>query len=716
MERAYKKYNYEFLLALSISLINKKDVRSYLKRNLNIDLRSLKKSLNSNLKEKNFDSNYKKLFLKLLQNGLKADSKYIDMDILFYTLSKDYWMDALLEVGVTGLQLDCFFEWKNTKNKLKGYSHKLNTLYKIKPVEAINRAYKKRATPLINKYAVDYTSKIIREGFAISIGKEKYLESILQKDKDSNILVIGSPGVGKTHLLKNLASAIVAEDISKELVGMRLVVLDIGRVLIQTSSFKEFERIVKEMIDEVDNSSNIIFVFENIEYIFQIKSEGNQDLINFLTSFIQGANFRIICTANSESYFKIIKQNIKFSSLFEVIEIQEASPEITFQIMVETIPSLEKHYQVKIMPSGISKIVSLAEKIHHEKAMPDKGIKLLEDVILFSKARGYKKIDSNIVEEMIKSYYEGDIGNIHEDEKELIEHMEQVMHRDIVGQDRAVRSIISTLKRARSGIKNRNKPIASFLFFGPSGVGQVAIAKTISNIFYGHKRKMIKLNMSEYGKEESIDKLIGGVEKNGEFFNGLLSEKIKKQPYSLIFLNEFEKANKKTINLFLQLMDQGCLTDYFKQEIDFRNIIIIATSNTASKEISEMLLNGKSYREVEKNATNLLKKNFSSEFLHKFDKLVMFKNLNIDETEHIVQSELKILNERLSENGITISWDSLTVKEITKIGYNPISGIKQIRIAITEFIKDKIADAIIAKKIKKGQTIYFKGLEISYIL
>ncbi len=719
IEQAYKENNSDFLIEISKLTLDNKKIRELLSSKLSINYNDIISLLQANITEPSFDASYKHLFLQLFQNALAMNAEYIDMDVLFYTISKVYWSSILLEKNVTDLQLDALFKWIENEKKLERYRKNWKMLSRLKPTGAINRAYTSRATPTIDQYAIDYTTKIIYGGFELSLGKERELDEIfrvLRKSKDPNVLVTGDPGVGKTHLLKHIASAMVIEDVPSELSDMRLIVLDLNRILSQTSSFNEFETVLNKIINEILGSLNIVVALENIDYVFQIRSEGKLEVLNLLISFIQNSNIKTIATANTDAYFKYIKQNIEFDSLFEVVEIPEASPEIAFQILLEQVPELEKEHKVEILVSAIDRIVKSGFKIQHDKVMPDKGIDLLEEIIVYAASRGLKKIDSNVVDEVFKEKVGVEIGDIHEDERVMLKNLENILHERIIGQDKAVKAVSSALRRARAGLKAKNKPVASFLFYGPTGVGKTLIAKTLADTFFGHENKMIRLNMSEFHEEKNVGRLIGDLDETGNFVGGFLSEQVRNQPYSLVLLDELEKANKKVLDLFLQVLDDGYLTDGSGRDIDFRNTIIIATSNAASKEISELLNDGESYRTIEKHATDLLKQSFRVEFLNRFDKLIMFRSLNINEVEQVTELELDKLNERLSENGYTIEWDVQTVKEIVKIGFSPVFGARQIKRTITEQIEDTISDLIISNEVKKGQSIQFKGLEISNII
>ncbi len=719
IEDIYKRYSSEFIYFLSLEILEDKRVLKLLNKRLNLDTPKLVQSLKAGLNNTSFDASYKHLFLKLFENAMLLKAEHIDLEVLFMTLATEYWKNLLFEQDISDLEINSLFKWIETDKRRRRYERTWLILSKLKPVGAINRAYTSKATPTIDQFGIDYTAEIIRNGFELSLGKDIELEEairILRKDTDPNVLIVGEPGVGKTFLLKHLASMMVVEDVPIELQDMRLVVLDLNRILAQTTSFNDFENTMIRVINEVITSNNIITVFENIDYLFQIREEGRLEILNLFKSYIQNSDFKVIATSNTENYYKYIKQDYEFSSLFDLVEIKEATPEVTTQIVLEKIPELEKEHKLEIQVNAVNRVVKSGIQIQHEKVMPDKALDLLEEVILYSNSNNLRKIDSNIVDEVFTNKFGAKLGDIDSKERVILKDLELIMHERVVGQDQAVKAVSTALRRSRAGLKDKNRPIASFLFFGPTGVGKTLIAKTLADMYYGHENKMIRLNMSEFHEERNVGRLIGELDEKGNFVGGFLSEKVRSQPFSLVLLDEIEKANKKVLDLFLQVLDEGYLTDGSGRDIDFRNTIIIATSNAGSKEISEMVSIGEAYRTMEMKAISFLNNTFRIEFLNRFDKLIMFKSLNVQEVEKIIVLELNKVNEKLSEKGITISWDEHTVKELVKIGFSPIFGAREIRRAVTESIEDKISDLLISTDLKKGQTISFKGLEISDIV
>jgi ATP-dependent Clp protease ATP-binding subunit ClpB len=280
----------------------------------------------------------------------------------------------------------------------------------------------------------------------------------------------------------------------------------------------------------------------------------------------------------------------------------------------------------------------------------------------------------------------------------------------VVGQDQAISAVANALRRSRAGLKEAKKPIASFMFFGPTGVGKTEVAKTLAEVYYGSEKLMIRIDMSEFQEEENVARLIGK-QADASFTGGYLTEAVRKKPFSLILLDEIEKANPKVLDLLLQILDEGRVTDGAGRQIDFTNCIIIATSNAASKQIADLIGRGQKYTEVLKAVQPLLTDTFRIEFLNRFDKIIMFKPLLPIEVEQIADRMLQELADNLMEKGYGLEYTRDMVSELVKLGYNPLYGAREVRRVIQDEVENRIASAVINGELKPGGTIKWSSID-----
>lgn len=719
IDAAYFQSNENFIEYISNFLLDAKITQNYLTKRLGVDYYDFRKTVVAEVRGLNFKDHYKEFFINSMEVAIRMQVSKINPLVLLSIFMSNYWKDSLKNYGVTEIEVNAIQSWIKNNLRHREYKKRWKTLSRLKPTGAINRSYTSRATPTVDEFGVDYTARAAKGAFVVSIGKDDVMAKVLgslQKKSGAAVLVLGEPGVGKTHFLKYLATRMVIEDVPDRIKDMRLVVVDLNRAMAKSSSLDNFKGKLQMLLEEVVTAGNIILVFEEIGQIFGFRSEGRAEVVNLIANMIDEYNLKIIGTSNTDDYNKKIKNVTGFSSLFETYEIMEPKPDLAFQIVMDFVPTFEKEYGINIQVDSVKQIVKFSSKIIYEKVLPDKAIDLLEEAILLAKALGLKFLDGRVVDELFKQKVGVNIGSITENEAELLTNLENVMHMRIVGQDQAIDAIAAALRRSRSGLMGGKRPIASFLFYGPTGVGKTEVAKTLAETYYGDEKRMIRLNMSEYQEEENLRRLIGFRDQSGNFVEGIFTGKVKKNPFSLILLDELEKAYPKVLDLFLQVLDEGTISDGSGKNIDFTNTIIIATSNAGSREIADNLEKGFNYRQIEERVKDKLYDVYRVEFLNRFDKVIMFRGLNRVEIQQIAHLLLKGLNKKLSEQGIEIFWDEDTTKQIADLGYSRVFGARELRRTIQETIEDQLAKHIISKRIKGGSKVYFNGLNITKIL
>lgn len=720
IDKAYFQDHSRFLQIISNNVLHNEEILELLNDRLSIvpgeSVEAVDKQLNA--VNTSFENAYQMFFLRSFSEAVQLGVEQIDISVLFFILAKYYWVASLRDFDIHDSQVTGLAQWYRNERLREYYKKQWKLLSKLKPTGAINRSYTSKATPTLDDYGEDLTNLATKE-FVTAIGKDDAMVQTiknLQQESGSALLILGEPGVGKSFFLRNLATKMVVEDVPDKIKDYRLVALDLSKTMAKASSVDNFKGILQDILEEIVTSDNIIVAFEEIGQIFNLRDEGRLEVVNLITNMLDKHKMKIIGTSNYADYTKLIKPIKGFAALFDIVEIPEPSEEIAFQILMDFVPELEKEYDVKIRSSAVKRVVEFGSKVSYERSMPAKGIDLLEESIIKAKQKHLDFIDNNTVDELLEEKIGVNIGEISSEESKKLQRLEEAMHQRVIGQDHAIRSIAAALKRARSGLTSGKRPVASFLFYGPTGVGKTEVAKTLADVYYGEEDLMIRLDMSEYQEEINVPRLLGYTDLDGNFIGGYLTEAVRKKPFSLILFDEIEKANPQVLDLFLQLLDEGHLTDGLGRKIDFTNTIIIATSNAGSKQIAELISAGKRYEEVQKETKQILNDVFRIEFLNRFDKIIMFKPLAKIEILQIADILLNKVKEKLEEKNMSLSWDKSTLELLSVEGYNPVFGARELRRVIQERIEDKVADLIVAGQVKSGNEVRFGGLEVVQIV
>jgi ATP-dependent Clp protease ATP-binding subunit ClpC len=568
----------------------------------------------------------------------------------------------------------------------------------------MNRAWTSRPTPVLDRYGTDFTD-LAREsqaGFLVGHAEEyEKLVEVLSRRSDPNALLVGEEGVGKGTIIEHLAFKLIKDDVPKALFDKRLVSIELQN-LIAGAAPEELGARIAKVAEEIVTAGNIILYIPDIHNLVKSSSTAYLTAADALMPIIKSDAFPVMGTSYPREFKQFIEPRSDFAGAFEVIPVNEISiPEAETVLAYESL-LLERENHITISFGAIKRATILAKKYLTDKFLPSSAEELLKSALVAAEERGEKTLGPDLVTSVAEAKVHVPLHGVAGDEAEKLLHMEDIIHGRLIGQDEAVTAVAEALREYRSGLARRTGPIASFLFVGPTGVGKTELAKILAEIQFGSEKMMVRFDMTEYQDKESFIRFIGSPDGKT---SGALTEAIREKPYSLVLLDEFEKAFPDILNLFLQVFDDGRLTDNLGHTIDFTNTIIIATSNAHSDIINEALSKGEKMTDIADYLKTRLADIFKPELLNRFSKIIVFRNLMPADLQKIVVLNLDELAATVKAQGIYLDFDPVAVSEIVKLGYDPAFGARPLRRTIDEKIKAPLASAILSKTITKGDRV-----------
>lgn len=682
-----------------------------------IDPRIMQEILKNEIKESKkgkfigFTENFQKVILTALEFNRNKEEQKIEVGDLIVGLAEhSYTLKTIItrknakleDVIVLSRWLD---DIKTKIRKTKQWWRDENLL----KYGSLARDWASSYTLLLDKYSTNFTD-IIKERKAllnemVEFDKEiEIIERILQKSSKNNVLIVGDLGVGRRKIISELARRSFLGISLSNINYKKVLLLDLQLIISATKSTQDFSLLLNKIFNEVVFSKNIILVIEDIHnYIGQEKKPGTIDISGILNNFLELEDFRLIGVTSFINFQKYIFPNEAFLSYFEKVELNSLSKENTIRVLQSLTFFLEKKYKVFITYSAIKAIVEYADKYLQQEAFPGKAINLLDDVIHYSIYTQKKFIIlKKDVAEVIFQKTKIPVGETEIDEANTLLNLEELIKKRLIGQEEAIKAVSSSLRRARSEITIKGGPMGGFLFLGPTGVGKTELSKVLANIYFGTEKRMIRVDMSEFQNITDVSRLIGSTSEQG-----YLTTQVSENPFSLILLDEIEKAHPDILNLFLQILDEGYITDGVGRKINFKNTIIIATSNagakiildSAGKKIDQKKLKEKLLKHIFENAI------FKPEFINRFDAVVLFHSLTKKNLLDISELLLNNLKENLDKKNINLTITDELKKEITELSYKPEFGAREMKRVIQDNIEDKIAVSLLNDTIKAGDKI-----------
>ena len=608
---------------------------------------------------------------------------------------------------------------------------------------------------------------------------------ILSRRTKNNPVLIGEPGVGKTAIAEGLAERIASGDVPEELLDKKILSLDLSGMVAGTKYRGEFEERIKNTLAEVKKAGNVILFIDELHTIVGAGSaEGAVDAANIIKPALGRGEIRVIGATTLNEYRKYIEKDAALERRFQPVTVGEPTPEATLEILKGLRDKYESHHKLTITDEALEAAVQLSKRYIGDRFLPDKAIDLMDEAASqvrmtaeasspdlkaleekitalhrekteavaaqdFEKAAQLRDIEKNYQEQVeierdnwrkqlaqnrgnvtaddvakvVAGWTGIPVTRLTEDESMRLLKLEEKLHQRVVGQDEAVNAVAKAIRRSRVGLKDPKRPIGSFLFLGPTGVGKTELCKTLAEAMFGDENAMVRIDMSEYMEKHTVSRLVGSPPGYvGHEEGGQLTEKVRRKPYSVVLFDEIEKAHEDVWNILLQILEDGIVTDSQGRKVDFKNTIIVMTSNVGAKNITadaaRLGFDGSENGEKESEEVRFdrirdavmadLKRTFRPEFLNRIDEIIVFRQLTEDNIRQIARRMLDVTGARMAQQGITLAADDDAVAELARDGFDPQYGARPLRRAIQSMVEDAVAEKMLEGQLKSGDTAHVR--------
>ncbi len=655
------------------------------------------------------------LLLKSYTQALERKGSQITLPDLIAALSTAPKIQLIFQhLGLKENDLKLLLTWWQNEAAYRSPQLPSPWLRLIRPRRNLNLAWTAQATPTLDRFSQDLT-ELARLGFLPKAEvRQATIEraiNILSRREKNNLILVGQAGVGKSSIIGGIALEMLKEKNPPSLRDKKLVALSTSQLVAEAGNLGGIAGALAKIIEEVAQAGNIVLYIPNTHLLASEKEGGIANIAGVLLPALQNNRFQLIGTSNPEEYRAFIENNEALAAVLEKVEVEELTPEQAIFVLTYLASLIESKQGVLMTLAAIKKAVELSVRYIHDRVLPDKAEDLLDEAAAQAARNQKPLVDAASIIQLMERKTKIPITTVTRAESQKLLNLEEEIHQRLIDQAEAVRAVSDALRRARSGLAPGKRPIGNFLFVGPTGVGKTELAKTLAAVYFGNEEAMIRLDMTEFKTTESIHRLIGApLGQAGAEKGGLFTEAVRQKPFSLILLDELEKAAPNVRELFLQVMDDDRLTDSTGKQIDFTNSIIIATSNAGSQFIAEAIKKGQDYESMRRELIdNILLKIFSPEFLNRFDAVIAFKPLTLQEMTQIAQLRIRELAERLRTQNIELVVEGEALGKIARLGFDPVFGARPLKRVIQNKIENEIAKKLLAREIKEGDRVVIKA-------
>lgn len=615
--------------------------------------------------------------------------------------------DVFEEMAVDRASLRHVIQWFEIDKKLVARYKKFKWFSLLRPHSDMNRAMTAIATPFLDQFSRDLTRLATRGYITLCMGREREIDELLRvvEGGASGVVLVGPEGVGKTTIIGAIAERMIIGEVPKDLQDKRLLSLSIPKLMAGAGVSGILEKRLLRIRDEIMRAGNIILFVDNIHDLVGASGQGDVglDISETLSRMIERDDFLVLATSNPLDFKKYIEGK-SLGTVLQKVEISEPDADSTLSIMQSKVGFLEHKFKVYFSLGALQKIVTLSERYLHDQNMPEKALRIMEEVAVYVKnKRGERQlVTTEDVAALISEKTDIPLTKIGASESKTLLQLEDAIHQRIVNQEEAVAAVASALRRARTELRDEKRPIVNLLFLGPTGVGKTELAKTVAATYFGNNHELIRLDMSEYQNVSSIARLIGS-EANPT--GGYLTEAVRHNPFAVLLLDEIEKAHPDILNIFLQLMDDGRITDWSGKTIDFTNVILIATSNAGTAFIQEEVKKDTPLETIRETLIrDKIKDYFRPEFLNRFDRIVAFRPLTQEHIKRIAGLLIEKSKKRLGDRGIHLEVTDEALEELAYLGFDPLYGARPMRRVIQDRVDNALATYLLSGQIGRRDT------------
>jgi len=699
------------------AVMEAKDIQILIVR-LGIDLKklqmSLKNYLESQPRQKEFklllSESFKQTILGAGKLAIERGHSLIGEKEILVALAKndDFFKKILVEQDLKETDIDNITLWLDVLGERLKQSKQFWTKENLSRFGSMGKDWASGFTITLDRFSIDLTKAASNNLFGEIIGHAREiseLEMVLSKSSLSNALIVGEVGVGRKSIVEALAQRCFLGSNLTELNNKRIIELDMISLITQIQNPEQLETTIDQIFQEVLSAGNIILFIDQIDNFADGRAQkaGTADISSILGKYLSLPSFQFVAITSFDGLHQKLEKNSSFLEYFRKIEVSEASEIETIRILQNVALGLEQKYKMLIIYPAIREIVNLTARYFPSTPFPKKAIDVLQEAVVYVRSLKEKVVEPRHIAKIISDKAQIPVGKMEFKEKSVLLNLENLIHERIISQNEAVSEISIAMRRARSGIGSKKRPMGVFLFLGPTGVGKTETAKALAEIYFGSEEKMIRLDMSEFQAISDIPRLIGAVSPIEE--QGLLTMPVRENPFSLVLLDEIEKAHPNILNLFLQVFDEGHITDGQGRKIIFNNTIIICTSNAGAKMIFQEIETGNKIEKDKLLGFLFQEGTFRPEFVNRFDAAVFFNPLTKDDLMKIVQLTFAGLAKNLKEKDINFEITELLKEKIVELSYKPEFGAREMRRVVQNKVENKIAQALLSDAITKGDTI-----------